>query len=241
MEGRLAIINGYLPALDYLLAHYESATYDFIDNDFMQLSFDAGSKSLQKYWDKNTKKAPVYIAAVILDPAQKWSYFEEHWDPLSIVEAKVKITKLWSTYNRTPVATTVSQSSEERSSGLTFWMYRNHGQRHTDELEQYLIEPLDLNRDLNLITWWLNQRTRLSTLACMVLNIFCISSMSSEPERVFSSLKHMITPKRVSLTPEVIEALECVKHWMRVDIFTDEELTAVLALNDEVEGAYRED
>ena len=240
MKDRLAIINDYLSTLNYLFAHYESATYDFIDNDFMQLSFDVEFKNLQKYWDKNIKKALVYIVVVILNFAQKWSYFEAHWNSLSIVKTKIKITKLWNTYNRTFFATTISQFSEERSSDLTFWMYRNHGQKHTDELKQYFIESLNFNKDLNLITWWLNQRTKLSTLTCMILNIFCIPFMSFESKRVFSSLKHMITSKRVSLISKIIETLKCVKHWMKVDIFTNEKLIVVLILNDEMKKIYKE-
>ena len=70
----------------------------------------------------------------------------------------------------------------------------------------------------------------------MNLDIF-IPPMSSESGRVFSSLKHMITSELASLTPEVIDALECVKHWVKTGIFMDKELTAIPTLAEEVEGA----
>ena len=64
----------------------------------------------------------------------------------------------------------------------------------------------------------------------MILNIYCIPLMSIESERVFSSTKHMISAERAALQPATIDALECVKHWMRAGIYTDIELTAIMAL-----------
>jgi hypothetical protein len=37
--------------------------------------------------------------------------------------------------------------------------------------------------------------------------------MSAECERVFSSIKKMITPERNRLHKEIIEASECLKNW----------------------------
>jgi hypothetical protein len=37
--------------------------------------------------------------------------------------------------------------------------------------------------------------------------------MFAEYERVFSSVKKLITPERSRLYPEIIEASECLKNW----------------------------
>jgi hypothetical protein len=37
--------------------------------------------------------------------------------------------------------------------------------------------------------------------------------MSAECERVFSSIKKLVTPERNRLTEEIIEASECLKNW----------------------------
>ena len=46
-----------------------------------------------------TGDTPAYVAAVIIDSIQKWSYFEEQWNdtnPKWIPEWKAKIEKFWS-------------------------------------------------------------------------------------------------------------------------------------------------
>ena len=112
------------------------------------------------------------------------------------------------------------------------WMINNRPIVPTDELEQYLAERL-LVGSIDLIAWWRDQRVRLPTLTRMAMSVFAIPSMSSEPERVFSSTKHLISDKRASLGPEAIEWLECVKHWMKADLYTNEDVATLMALIDE--------
>jgi len=97
-----------------------------------------------------------------------------------------------------------------------------------DELKQYLNESLVYGR-INIITWWDEQRGRLPMLTRMAMNTFSILAMSFEPERIFSSTKHIISDERASLKANTVEALECVKHWMQAGIYTDEDLNAVMA------------
>jgi hypothetical protein len=73
------------------------------------------------------------------------------------------------------------------------------------------------------------QRDRLPMLTRMAMDTFSIPAMSSEPERIFSSTKHIISDERASLKADTVEALECVKHWMQAGIYIDEDLNAVIA------------
>jgi len=66
-------------------------------------------------------------------------------------------------------------------------------------------------------------------LTRMAMDTFSIPAMSSEPERIFSSTKHIISDERASLKADTVEALECVKHWMQAGIYIDEDLNAVIA------------
>jgi hypothetical protein len=49
----------------------------------------------------------------------------------------------------------------------------------------------------------------------MARDIFSISGMSAEVERLFSSVKHMLSPTKSFLRPEGIEAAECVRSWVK--------------------------
>jgi hypothetical protein len=40
-----------------------------------------GADEAQKYYTL-TNDSPAYVAAVIMDPTKKWSYFEEQWSEL---------------------------------------------------------------------------------------------------------------------------------------------------------------
>jgi hypothetical protein len=103
-----------------------------------------------------------------------------------------------------------------------------------DELEQFLNEPLVYGK-INIITWWERQRGRLPMLTRMAMDTFSILAMLSEPERIFSSTKHIISDERASLKADTVEALECVKYWMQAGIYTDEDLNAVMAAAVEVD------
>ena len=43
--------------------------------------------------------------------------------------------------------------------------------------------------------------------------MLAIPAMSAEYERVFSSVKKLITPERNHLHEQIIEASECLKNW----------------------------
>jgi hypothetical protein len=62
----------------------------------------------------------------------------------------------------------------------------------------------------------------------MVIDIYSIPPMSSEPERVFSSTKHTLSDQRCRLKIETIELLECLKSWFRIGIFTEEDLHYII-------------
>lgn len=52
--------------------------------------------------------------------------------------------------------------------------------------------------------------------------------MLFELERIFSSIKHIISDERASLKANTMKALECVKHWMQARIYTNENLNVVM-------------
>ena len=47
----------------------------------------------------------------------------------------------------------------------------------------------------------------------MIIDIFSISAMSDEAERVFSETCHTVSWERAQMNAEILECIECLKHW----------------------------
>ena len=57
----------------------------------------------------------------------------------------------------------------------------------------------------------------------MALDILLISTMSADPERLFSSAKITISDRRNRLRIYTIEALECLKSWLGIQVILDDD------------------
>lgn len=53
----------------------------------------------------------------------------------------------------------------------------------------------------------------------MALDLLSIPAMSSEPERVFSSVVNCLSDRRNKMSMEVLEALELLKSWLKLKDF----------------------
>jgi hypothetical protein len=84
-----------------------------------------------------------------------------------------------------------------------------------DEFSKYDDAPTRVHNlnTFNPIKWWDEAKSEFLTLHLWALNTLAIPAMSAECERVFSSAKKLITPKRNRLHEEIIGASECLKNW----------------------------
>jgi len=57
----------------------------------------------------------------------------------------------------------------------------------------------------------------------MALDILSIPVMSADPERLFSGAKITISDRRNRLGIYTIEALECLKSWLKIEAFEEED------------------
>ena len=79
MEGHQATLTHVLPSIDFLLNVYSETLQDNSDNRILSSMIQMGWEKLDKYFAA-TDRAPVYLAAVVLNPKLKWRYFEVKWD-----------------------------------------------------------------------------------------------------------------------------------------------------------------
>lgn len=98
-----------------------------------------------------------------------------------------------------------------------------------DELDRYLTEPR-LKKKSTIIDWWQDpaQKSRFPLLSPMAIDIFSITAMSPEPERVFSGAKNTLSDNRASVTMSTIQGTQCLKSGFRSGLFTREEVTQVM-------------
>jgi hAT family protein len=60
------------------------------------------------------------------------------------------------------------------------------------------------------------QKRDFPNLSRMALDILSIPAMAADPERLFSSAGLTVTDRRNHLSIESIEALECIKSWVKL-------------------------
>ncbi|KAJ0134310.1 L-2-aminoadipate reductase large subunit [Fusarium oxysporum f. sp. albedinis] len=86
-----------------------------------------------------------------------------------------------------------------------------------DEFDRFIEgPPLPIGAS-SALSWWLEptQQTSYPHLHRLAANIFSISAMSAEAERVFSGARRTITWDRSRLSVKTIEYTECLKHWIK--------------------------
>ncbi|KFY83880.1 hypothetical protein V500_09809 [Pseudogymnoascus sp. VKM F-4518 (FW-2643)] len=74
---------------------------------------------------------------------------------------------------------------------------------------------LELQNTHNVIQWWIDHQTAFPTLSRLALDIFAIPAMATDCERAFSLAKLSLTSQRQRMSPDTLEALQCLKNWSR--------------------------
>ncbi|KAA8618316.1 Dimer-Tnp-hAT domain-containing protein [Pyrenophora tritici-repentis] len=171
-------------------------------------------------------------AAQILDPYRKWGWFRQEWVLHGDEEkkrwfenAQLAVKHLWETEykGRYPVEMLPPPARKERDPDPAFDRQREHKRIRidapvstTDLYEQYISTDRLHNEEAGCneaIAYWLSRYDSQRDLARFALDMFAISPMSDECERLFSSAKLTIVDRRGRLKADIIEACECLRAW----------------------------
>ena len=205
----------------------------------MSSCINSGWAKLDKYYAL-TSETPAYVGALVLHPAYKWQYIEEHWMREWWGPAKAALEDLWkekympTVLDELPApATTIPTLGLPPTSAtpnkFTEWKSALKAKVPTtlcqDEYTRYCESPPHHDFE-DVRDWWLaaQQQAIYPNLSKMALNLLSIPAMSAEPERLFSSCKITITDRRNKLSVKVIEALECLRSWYKVEAFELDEV-----------------
>jgi len=96
-EGHGDTLTKVLPSIDFLLDQYKKALEENTDNRVLSSMIRIGWEKLDKYFSA-TDRAPVYLAAVVLNPRLKWRYFEIKWEAAWVFGAKNRLRNYWQSY-----------------------------------------------------------------------------------------------------------------------------------------------
>jgi hypothetical protein len=100
--------------------------------------------------------------------------------------------------------------------------------RNIDQMASYLAEaaPRGPEAEHSPIAYWMSKRTTWPELSSMALDMFVVPAMSDEPERLFSSAGHTMSPRRRLMLDDTLESLIIMKSWLQQDVvrITEEEI-----------------
>lgn len=236
LESNRNTLDNTLPALDWLLSQYEAGKVEYQDDAFMAACINSGWAKLDKYYAL-TSDTPAYVGALVLHPAFKWQYVQEHWDEAWWQPSKLALENMWkerymptvpeTLSNHSPRPTQVKTPSQPPNK-FSEWKHALYEKvptsQHMDEYTRYC-EALPHHDFEDVRDWWLapEQQAIYPNLSKMALNLLSIPAMSAAPERLFSSCKITVTDRRNKLSVKVIEALECLRSWYQVERFDCED------------------
>lgn len=194
----------------------------------------------QNRFPEDTDLPPAYYAAQILDPYRKWAWFTQEWVLSGDHEkhrwfenAQLAVKQLWETEYKGsyPVEIPLPSAQKERDPDPAFDRQREHKRIRIDapvsaaDLYEQYISTDRLHDDEagceEAIAYWLSRYDSQRDLARFALDLFAISPMSDECERLFSSAKLTVTDRRGRMKEDIIEACECLRAWYGKPQFED--------------------
>jgi hypothetical protein len=135
--GCSGAIRQVLPVFDQLLTHLEEQRYthrpiglqsmdqalEYLTAEhYFSTNINLGWQKLDEYYTR-LDQSPIFCAAVVLHPHQKWLWFEKHWIGRQdwIDQAKVTIEQLWRRYKYDELSDDRPAPSKRASTQIDEW------------------------------------------------------------------------------------------------------------------------
>ena len=225
LESSTSTLDEVLPAMDYILMEFEKGKERYTGDIHMASRYNSGWQKMAKYYNR-TSESSAYAAALVLNPSYKWEYIRQNWEAEWIPDTEKAVEELWkSRYKPTNTAVARRQAPLPLPTSNSFIAWKRTQQQTSsppiDEYATYCQTPTQFD-GCDVRDWWLapEQQQSYPNLSKMALDLLSIPAMAADPERLFSSAKITITDRRNRLGIEVIEAVECLKSWYKVDEFS---------------------
>jgi hypothetical protein len=181
---------------------------------------------LDKYYTM-TEDAPVYAAALLLDPSKRMKYIERHWPEPWHDNAISGARAIWEEEYKThsesgpievagEMSTSHKRQRNEWDSLLEEMEVTEDMGNSVDDFEDFIKAP-PIKISGSPLQWWCHrdQRKNYPQLGRMATDILSIAPESTDPESAFSGGRRTLSWDRERMTCKNLEKVECIGSWLR--------------------------
>ena len=232
-KGQHGAIWEWLPIVEALLLKLQTAVAErealHLRNDPILVANQCAWNKLKDYYADSDDSHGIYGAAVLLHPTYRKRYFDRFWTredqlpwiPVLLNAVKSKWQKEYNEVEAAVATTEVTTAPEP--SILTTYLQLLEGNTTQDNAFDTFIygTPIFVDNDIGPIAWWSDRYNVHPKLRQLALDLLAIPATSAEVERVFSSAKQLLTPRRNRMKEDTIEMLELMKYWWQRGIIAE--------------------
>ncbi|KAF0896093.1 hypothetical protein E2562_019323 [Oryza meyeriana var. granulata] len=215
-----------------------------------------------KYWGDNNEEKPgeqlnlVIFFCVAIDPRYKLSNYTKMatfemfglekgltlWDKVNYSFRALfdEYRNIYASHDK-PQQSNDSQGAPERTrrlmrSLIAQKMRLDNGAMSStkSELEKYLAEENEEDKDFDILEWWKDNANRFPVLSRMAHDLLAIPISTVASESAFSTGGRVLDDFRSSLTPQMVERLICTQDWLRssINLSVEEDLEELAKLEE---------
>lgn len=217
----VAAFNIFLDRLELTAQKLEEKASRSVVDEIMLHAIRIGRDKMLKHYRKFNW---IYCMALVLDPRFKKKGFSKSSWGKELQESS--LDKFHSIYRKY----VTSSPSKQRESipkhreldnffddidfESIYEAPKKYNNEFDQEIEDYLESPVE-HEETDILLWWKINCSKYPTIAKMAKDYLSIPATSVPVERVFSESGSVLTPKRCNLSKEKVNALVCIKLWMK--------------------------
>lgn len=203
--------------------HYSSP--EALDQRILH-AIEMGWFILDKYYTM-TDDAPVYAAALLLDPSKRMKYMERHWPESRHEGALSGARMIWEdeykTHHMPGHMEATEAESPLRKRQANEWDSLLEEMEVTEDLSdsvddfESFIHAAPIRISGSPLEWWCHkdQRKNYPHLGRMAIDILSIAPESADAETAFSGGRRTLSWDRERMTCKNLEKVECIGSWLR--------------------------
>jgi hypothetical protein len=208
-------ISAVVPFYNTLFDHLDKAIAESDETSVIYQAAVAAKVKLEKYYSETSH---AYTIATFIDPRFRLEYYQDSdenggeisWQEIKQI-AKSKFDLYYTLYTAPESIDEPIDEVNLSAVDLCFKRKRKVVVNAKNEFDIYCAETSE--KSMDPINWWKYNCARFPILSRMARDYLAIPGTSTSSEREFSSSRRLITDFRTSLSPNTVQAVQCLKSW----------------------------